>query len=128
MIDLDNIKKNNKTWKTPDGYFDQLPFDVMGKVDAYNEECKTKTLEKPRFSWWGYAGIAASVLLVVMNVFLMSENRQMMDRVKQYVSGNQNYQVVDEEWLSDDEIQDIQEYLVDNKMIYDAIYSEDVEE
>ncbi|QZT38316.1 hypothetical protein K5X82_05280 [Halosquirtibacter xylanolyticus] len=128
MLDLDNINKDNKEWRTPDGYFDQLPFDIMEKIEESEMEREIIQKSTTRFSWWGYVGVAASIALLVMNIFLMSENRQMMDRVEQYVSENNQTPVLDEEWLSEDEIQDIQEYLVDNKMIYDAIYSEEVEE
>ncbi|QZE14948.1 hypothetical protein K4L44_03665 [Halosquirtibacter laminarini] len=122
-MELDKLKNNKKSWDVPDGYFDQFSAKMMERIDQ-EESVEAPKVKPSKVLMWSYVGVAASILLMVVNLFVMSSNRQMQDKIDTYLSAEME-STPQIEVISEEEMEDIQEYLVDNKLIYDAIYNEE---
>lgn len=126
-MDIDKLKHNKEVWKTPDNYFENLHVDIMEKIESEENLPKDKQSKSKKLMLWSSIVAAASVVLLLFNVSLLMENRKMVDKIELSFAQQQEIDPA-VEMMTEDEILQIEDYLVDNKMIYDAIYNEDTQE
>lgn len=126
-MDIDKLKHNKEVWKTPDHYFENLHVDIMEKIESEEDLSKGKQSKSKKLMLWSSIVAAASVVLLLFNVSLLMENKKMVDKIELSFAQQQEIDPA-VEMMTEDEILQIEDYLVDNKMIYDAIYNEDTQE
>ncbi|MCT4673144.1 MAG: hypothetical protein N4A37_07885 [Prolixibacteraceae bacterium] len=126
-MDIDKLKHNKEVWKTPDHYFENLHVDIMEKIESEENLSKDKQSKSKKLMLWSSIVAAASVVLLLFNVSLLMENKKMVDKIELSFAQQQEIDPA-VEMMTEDEILQIEDYLVDNKMIYDAIYNEDTQE
>lgn len=126
-MDIDKLKHNKEVWKTPDNYFENLHVDIMEKIESEEDLSKGKQSKSKKLMLWSSIVAAASVVLLLFNVSLLMENKKMVDKIELSFAQQQEIDPA-VEMMTEDEILQIEDYLVDNKMIYDAIYNEDTQE
>lgn len=126
-MDIDKLKHNKEVWKTPDNYFENLHVDIMEKIESEEDLSKDKQSKSKKLMLWSSIVAAASVVLLLFNVSLLMENKKMVDKIELSFAQQQEIDPA-VEMMTEDEILQIEDYLVDNKMIYDAIYNEDTQE
>ena len=126
-MDIDKLKHNKEVWKTPDNYFENLHVDIMEKIELEENLSNEKQSKPKKLMLWSSIVAAASVVLLLFNVSLLMENKKMVDKIELSFAQQQEYDPA-VEVMTEDEILQIEDYLVDNKMIYDAIYNEETQE
>lgn len=126
-MDIDKLKHNKEVWKTPENYFENLHVDIMEKIESEENLSKDKQSKSKKLMLWSSIVAAASIVLLLFNVSLLMENKKMVDKIELSFAQQQEIDPA-VEMMTEDEILQIEDYLVDNKMIYDAIYNEDTQE